>query len=100
MPTDGSKDKGAHREQDSPPGTSAFDAEPCGAFEVEMFPSHVDSPSHPYADQFKEMLEDVAEEYGCRLVSFGVQKGTVTFSFDSDELNADIMRIIQGESNR
>ena len=99
MPTEGRKDIGAPRMEKSP-RKDASDTEPFGAFEVEMFPSHVDSPSHPYADQFKEMLEDVAEEYGCRLVSFDVRKGTVTFSFDSDELNADILRIIQGERNR
>ena len=73
---------------------------PGTAFEVEMFPSDVDSVSHPYADQLRDMLTDVAREYDCRLLSFDVHKGIVSFSFDCDELNADILRIIQGEDNR
>ncbi|MEJ2589063.1 MAG: hypothetical protein P8165_16110 [Deltaproteobacteria bacterium] len=99
MPKEGGKEKDVPRKKKSP-ATRTSDTEPFGAFEVQMFPSHVDSPSHPYADQLKEMLEEVAGEYGCRLLSFGVRKGTVTFSFDSDALNADILRIIQGESDR
>jgi hypothetical protein len=69
--------------------------ESSGFFEVEMFPSEVDDPDHPYAAQFKDMLENVAEEYRCTLLSFEVHKGTVTFSFDSDELNAEIIDIFK-----
>ena len=64
-------------------------------FEVEMFPAEVDSPDHPYAAQFREMLENVAEDYRCTLLSFEVHEGTVTFSFDSDELNAEIIEILK-----
>ena len=64
-------------------------------FEVEMFPVEVDSPDHPYAAQFREMLESVAEDYRCTLLSFEVHEGTVTFSFDSDELNAEILEILK-----
>jgi len=66
-----------------------------GFFEVEMFPAEVDSPDHPYAAQFREMLENVAEEHRCTLLSFEVHEGTVTFSFDSDELNAEIFDILK-----
>ena len=69
--------------------------ESSGCFEVEMFPAEVDSPDHPYAAQFKDMLEKVAEEYQCALLSFEVNEGTVTFSFDSDELNAEILNILK-----
>jgi len=68
--------------------------ESSGFFEVEMFPAEVDSPDHPYAAQFREMLENVAEDYRCTLLSFEVHEGTVTFSFDSDELNAEILEIL------
>lgn len=66
-----------------------------GFFEVEMFPAEVDSQDHPYATQFREMLENVAGEYQCTLLSFEVHEGTVTFSFDSDELNAEIIEILK-----
>ena len=69
--------------------------ESSGFFEVEMFPAEVDSPDHPYAAQFREMLENVAENYRCALLSFEVHEGTVTFSFDSDELNAEIIDILK-----
>ncbi len=64
-------------------------------FEVEMFSAEVDSPDHPYAAQFREMLENVAGEYRCTLLSFEVREGTVTFSFDSDVLNAEILDILK-----
>ncbi len=65
-----------------------------GSFEVDLFSEEVDSPDHPYADHFKELLESVAGEYQCRLVSFDVKKGTVFFSFDSDALTAEILDIL------
>ena len=69
--------------------------ESSGCFEVEMFPAEVNSPDHPYAAQFKEMLENVAKDYQSTLLSFEVHEGTVTFSFDSDELNAEILEILR-----
>ncbi|MDQ1335336.1 MAG: hypothetical protein QG552_2286 [Thermodesulfobacteriota bacterium] len=65
-----------------------------GSFEVDLFPEEVDSPDHPYAAQFREILEGVAREYACTLISFEVDKGTVTFSFNSDELTAEILQIL------
>ena len=50
--------------------------------EVELFPPEVDSLDHPYVTQFREMLEDVAKEYHCRLLLFDIDAGTVSFSFD------------------
>lgn len=69
--------------------------ESSGFFEVEMFAAEVDSKGHPHAAQFREMLENVAKEYKCALISFEVHEGTVTFSFDSDELNAEIIEILK-----
>ncbi len=68
---------------------------PPGSFEVDLFPVEVDSPDHPYAEQFKEILESVAEEYECHLLSFEVHRGTVSFSFDSDDLTAEILKILK-----
>ena len=69
--------------------------ESSGFFEVEMFAAEVDSKDHPHAAQFREMLENVAKEYKCALISFEVHEGTVSFSFDSDELNAEIIEILK-----
>ena len=69
--------------------------ESSGFFEVEMFAAEVDSKDHPYAAQFREMLENVAKEYKCALISFEVHEVTVSFSFDSDELNAEIIEILK-----
>ncbi len=66
-----------------------------GVIEVEMFSEDVDDPEHPVAESFKELLEEVAEEYECRLQSFEVSHGTVSFSFDSDELTANILKILE-----
>ena len=66
-----------------------------GIIEVDMFEEDVDSPEHPLADSFRDLLEEVAEGYKCRLVSFEVAHGTVSFSFDSDELTAEILKILQ-----
>ncbi len=66
-----------------------------GCFEVDLFPSDVDSKDHPYASQFEDMLKSVAEQYGCRLISFEVKEGTVMFSFDSDELEDKILELLK-----
>ena len=66
-----------------------------GCFEVDLFPSEVDSIDHPYVSQFKDILELVAEQYHCRLISFEVKEGTVMFSFDSDELNDEILALLK-----
>ncbi len=66
-----------------------------GSFEIDLFSSDVDDVSHPYASQFRDMLESVAEQYRCQLISFEVSKGTVIFSFDSDELNAQILDLLK-----
>ncbi len=63
--------------------------------EVDMFPEDVDSPDHPVADSFKELLLEVAEQHDCQLMSFEVARGTVSFSFDDDELTAEILKLLQ-----
>jgi hypothetical protein len=65
-----------------------------GIIEVEMFPQDVDDAGHPVAESFKELLEQVAEEYDCHLESFEVSHGIVSFSFDNDELEAEILKIL------
>ena len=66
-----------------------------GTIEVDMFSEDVDSPDHPEASILKTLLEQVADDYDCELLSFHVEKGTVSFSFDSDELTAEILKILQ-----
>ena len=76
------------------------DPEPSGVFEVGLFPPDVESVHHPYAEQFKEILEEVAQTYDCRLLHFEVHKGTARFSFDSDRLNAEIVRMLKRDPDR
>lgn len=66
-----------------------------GIIEVDLFPEEVDSPYHPEAIRFRALLEDVAEEYHCAIVTFQVEQGTVSFSFDNDELTAEILKIFK-----
>jgi hypothetical protein len=70
-----------------------------GAIEVDLFSEEVDGANHPEAIRFKRLLEDVAEEYNCSLLSFSVERGTVSFSFDDDELTAEIIKILQDEKS-
>ena len=69
-----------------------------GYIEVDLFPEEVDSADHPEVIHFKGILEDVAEDFNCRLVSFEIRQGTVTFSFDSEELMAEILQILKHDS--
>ena len=66
-----------------------------GIIEVDMFTKDIDSSEHPVAESFKDLLEEVAEQCGCRLLSFDVDKGMVSFSFDNDELTAKILKMLQ-----
>ncbi len=71
--------------------------ESSGFIEVDMFPEDVNTLDHPDVIHFKRILLEVAEEYDCFLVSFEIDHGTVTFSFDSDELTAEILKILQND---
>ncbi len=73
--------------------------EPNGYIEVTLFDEEVDGPEHPVALSFRDLLVQVAEEYQCRLVFFDVKQGTVSFSFDSDELTAEIIKILQQKND-
>ena len=66
-----------------------------GVIEVDLFSEDVNSPRHPKAVRFREMLETVADEYECTLLTFEVEQGTVSFSFDDDVLTAEILRVLQ-----
>jgi hypothetical protein len=65
-----------------------------GYVEVDLFAKEVDTLDHPKVRDFRVLLEKVADEYSCRLTSFQIHKGTVTFSFDDDVLMAEIIRIL------
>jgi hypothetical protein len=66
-----------------------------GVIEVDLFPKELDSQDAPAVVKFKKLLQDVAEDFHCRLLSFEVREGTVSFSFDNDELTAEILKILQ-----
>jgi hypothetical protein len=66
-----------------------------GIIEVDMFDEEVDSVDHPMADSFRTLLEEVAEQYNSSLLSYEIEKGMVSFAFDSESLMADILKILQ-----
>jgi hypothetical protein len=68
-----------------------------GIIEVDLFSEDVKSADHPKAVRFKRLLEEVAAGYHCRLLSFDVDHGTVSFSFDDHVLNAEILKMLQAE---
>jgi hypothetical protein len=68
-----------------------------GVIEVDLFSRDVDSADHPEARKLKKLLKVVAKEYRCKLTSFDVEHGTVSFSFDSDVLVAEILRVLESE---
>jgi hypothetical protein len=69
-----------------------------GFIDIDMFPKEVNDMDHWEVVHFKGLLEEVAEEYDCHLVSFDIDEGTVTFSFDSEELMVNILKILQDDS--
>ena len=69
-----------------------------GLIEVDMFSMDVNELDHPEVIGLRELLEDVALEYHCRLIFLDVHQGTVTFSFDSDILMAEILNILRNDS--
>jgi hypothetical protein len=68
--------------------------EQSGFIEVDLFSEDVNSLDDPEVQIFKAVLESVADDYECQLLSFEVHQGTVTFSFDGDELTAEILKIL------
>ena len=68
-----------------------------GVIEIDMFSKDVDSPEHPVAESFRDLLLEVADQHNCRLLSFEIEQGTVSFSFDSDELTSKILKVLQVE---
>ena len=84
--------KGSPREEDCTQGTTVM-----GMFEVDLFPEEVNSTDHPQAREFKKVLEAVAADFECKLLSFEIDHGTVSFVFDSDELNAEILRVLEAK---
>jgi len=69
-----------------------------GFVEVDLFNDDINSVDHPESIHFKGILEEVAEDYHCNLVSFDIKHGIVIFSFDNDELTAEILTVLQKNS--
>jgi hypothetical protein len=69
-----------------------------GLIEVDLFPSEINSLEHPEVLRLRALLEDVALENHCRLLFFDIENGIVSFSFDSDKLMANILKIFQNDS--
>jgi hypothetical protein len=69
-----------------------------GCIEVDLFGKEVNTLDHPEVVRFKKLLEEVANEYNCKLLSFDIDCGTVSFSFDNDELTAHILKLFQNDT--
>ncbi len=65
--------------------------------EIDMFAPEVNDLDHWEVVHFKGVLEEVAEDYGCELVFFDINNGTVTFAFNSEPLMADILKILRND---
>jgi hypothetical protein len=72
--------------------------EPAGFIEVDIFSEEINRLDDPQVIDFKRTLLEVAEEYDCFLTSFEINNGTVTFSFNSDKLTAEILTILQNDN--
>lgn len=71
----------------------------CGYIEVDLFSSEINDPDHPEVVRFKKLLEEVASDFNCNLTYFELDHGTVIFSFDSEELIAEILRMLRNEQD-
>jgi len=70
-----------------------------GMIEVDLFGEEVNNLDHPEVVKFKKLLQKVAREHRCQLLFFEVEAGTVSFAFDSDELTAKILRLLQAKAD-
>ena len=68
-----------------------------GLIEVDMFSKEVNTLNYPEVMEFRELLELVADEHGCLLISFEINHGTVSFSFDDESLMAEIIKILNDD---
>ena len=66
-----------------------------GVIEVDLFDKDVSGADHPEALRFKKLLLEAASDYHARLLTFEVHEGTVSFAFDSDELTAEILKVLE-----
>jgi hypothetical protein len=66
-----------------------------GVIEVDLFDKNVNREDHPEVLNFRKVLLEVAADYHAELLSFEVREGTVSFAFDSDELTAEILNVLQ-----
>ncbi len=73
-------------------------SESFGLIEVDLFSSDVNGLDHPEVIRFRQLLEDVAMEYHSRLLFFNIDQGTVSFSFDNEELMTHVLKILQNDS--
>ena len=68
-----------------------------GIIEVDLFSEDVNSLVHPEVLKLRELLEEVADEYHCYLIHFDIDRGTASFSFDNNKLNAEILKILRDD---
>jgi len=66
-----------------------------GVIEVDLFDKAINGADHPAALQFRDLLQEVAKDFKTSLVFFEVHAGTVSFAFESDELTAEILKVLE-----
>ena len=58
---------------------------------LSLFPPTVDSLDHELVQEYRTILEGMADSYNCKMTSFAIKQGVVFFSFDSQEVVDDIL---------
>jgi hypothetical protein len=66
---------------------------------LEIFPENVNSMIHQSAQQFRQMLLNIAETYCTSLDCFTIDRGTVTFAFADECVTRDILDSLKIMSN-
>lgn len=69
-----------------------------GIIKVDLFSEDVDSLDHPELLKFRRLMEEVADECQGNIVSFDIDHGTVSFSFDNDEFTKEVSKTLQNHS--
>ncbi len=58
---------------------------------LNLFSPSVNSIHDEPVKEFKNILDELAKAYGCKLVNFAIKKGTIISSFDNKDVVRDIL---------
>ncbi len=61
---------------------------------VSLFPPEIDSLDHPAVQEFRQLLDGMATDFGGRLTSFAIDRGVVYFGVHDEKVAKDVLEII------